>query len=165
MSTLSPTPRLKALVVAPLTAIFLQTVSLSAHAEVQVSGEADAIRIEASDASLEEVLAALSAHYGLQSRYPPNLGHSVSGTFAGSLAEVLSRLLQGYNFVVETSAGGTRVVVYDLNAAPGTGINIVHNSPLKPSANPSRPAASSLPPVRRMDRTRSVRARRPPIGQ
>jgi hypothetical protein len=171
MSSLSR--RLKTSVIAPLSAVFLQALSLSAHADVQVSGEGNAIRLEASDASLEEVLAALSTHCDLQFRYPEKLGRSVSGTFTGSLAQLLTRLLQGYNFVAETSASGTRVVVYDLNAAHETGINIVHNGPSELHANPARSAPalrpghghSSSPPVRDMDRTRSARVRRPPISQ
>jgi hypothetical protein len=43
---------------------------MNAHADVQVSGEGNAMRIEASDASLEEVLAGLSRHCDLQFRYP-----------------------------------------------------------------------------------------------
>ncbi len=143
---------------------------MSAQADVKVSGDADALRIEASDASLEEVLAALGRNSGLQYHYPANLSHSVSGTFAGSLRQVLSRLLQGYNFVVESSESGTRVVIYELNPGNGGGIDITRNSLQEPTANPLRPAAAwrperggVLPRVPGADRARSARTRRPPI--
>jgi hypothetical protein len=173
MSSLLRVPRLKALVAAPLSAIFLQALSMSARADVKVSGDADALRIEASDASLEEVLAALGRNSGLRYRYPANFSHSVSGTYAGSLRQVLSRLLQGYNFVVESSESGTRLVIYDLNTGNGGGINITTNSLSDSSANPLRPAPawrpdrgrSVLPQAPGAVRARSARSRRLPIGR
>ena len=173
MSSLLRVARLKALVAALLSAIFLQAFSMSARADVKVSGDADALKIEASEASLEEVLAALGRNSGLQFRYPANFSHSVSGTYAGSLRQVLSRLLQGYNFVVESSESGTRLVIYDLNTGNGGGSNITSNSLPEPQANPLRTAPawrvdrgrSVLPQVPGAVRARSARTRRPPIGR
>jgi hypothetical protein len=148
---------------------------MRAYADVRVSGEAEALTIEASNASLEEVLAALGRSCGLQYRYPADFSHSVSGTFAGSLRQVLPRLLQGTNFVVENSANGTRVVIYDLHAAPGSSINVLRPQPgvrPQPVVTPQRPppawgpipGRSGFPPPRVPD-ARSARARRPPIGR
>jgi hypothetical protein len=125
-------------------ALLMQALSMSAQADVQVSGETGAIRIVANGASLGEVLDALATQYGVQSRLPPNLDRSVSGTYDGSLAQLLSRLLQGYNFVVESTASGTKVVIYDLNTAPG-GINVTRNSLSNPGANPPHPAPGLTP--------------------
>jgi len=130
---------LKAGAALPVAALLLQTVSISARADVQVSGETGDIEIVASEASLGQVLDALSTHYGVQSRLPPNLDRAVSGTFGGSLGQLLSRLLQGYNFVVVTSASGTKVVVYDLNKDHGSGGTLTHNSLVNAGANPVRP--------------------------
>ena len=69
-----------------LLAIFMQALSMSAYAEVQVTGESDAIKIEANEASVEELLIALSEAYGLQYRSSANLSRSVSGTFSQSCA-------------------------------------------------------------------------------
>jgi hypothetical protein len=159
---------LKALVAAALSAIFLQVISMGAHADVQVSCRADALRIEASGASLEEVLAELGRSCGLQYRSPADFGHPVSGTFAGSLRDVLSRLLQGYNFVVESSASSTRIVIYDLKS--GGGISIAQPAPQVAPARPAPtwrpdPGRSGFPPLRGLDRARLPRARRPPIGR
>jgi len=171
MSSSLRVSRLKVFVAAAISAIFLQAPSMSARADVQVSGDGDALRIEASNASLEEVLAALGRNSGLQYRYPADLGHSVSGTFAGSLREVLSRLLQGYNFVVESSGSGTRVVIYDLKSGPAGGINITRSQPRAITSHPAVPTwqqdhgHSGFPPVRGLDRARLSRARRPPIGR
>ena len=169
MSSLFRASRLKALVAAPLSAVILQALPVCAYADVRVSGEAEALKIEASNASLEEVLAALGRSCGLQYRYPADFSHSVSGTFAGSLRQVLSRLLQGTNFVVESSASGTKVVIYDLHSAPGGSINLVRPAPVVTAPRPPAawspiPGQSGFPPPRVPD-ARSARARRPPLAR
>jgi hypothetical protein len=173
MPNLSRKVSRKAILTALGAALLLQALSMSAHADVQVSGETGAIRIVASGASLGEVLDALGTQYGLQSQLPPSLDRSISGTYDGSLAQLLSRLLQGYNFVVESTASGTKVVVYDLNAAQ-SGINISRNSLSNHGANPPRPPAGpppgwnpahlppGFPPVPRLDPARAGRGHRPP---
>jgi hypothetical protein len=170
MPSLLHASRLKALVAATLSAVFLQALPVPACADVRVSGEAEALKIEASNASLEEVLAALGRSCGLQYRYPADFSHSVSGTFAGSLRQVLSRLLQGTNFVVESSASGTKVVIYDLHSAPGGSINLVPPAPVitpprPPPAWRPVPWRSGFPPPHGVDRARSARGPRPPIGR
>jgi hypothetical protein len=170
MSFLLRVSRLKALVATALSATFLQALSMGAHADVQVSCGAEALRIEASDASLEDVLAELGRSCGLQYRSPADFGHPVSGTFAGSLRDVLSRLLQGYNFVVESSASSTRIVIYDLKSGPAGGISIAQPAPQVAPARPAPtwrpdPGRSGFPPLRGLDRARLSRARRPPIGR
>jgi hypothetical protein len=49
-----------------LLAILWQALSISARAEVQVTGEPDAIQVEAKEASVEEFLTALRKAYGLR---------------------------------------------------------------------------------------------------
>jgi len=166
----------KAILTAPGAALLLQALSMSAQADVQVSGETGAMRIVASGASLGEVLDALGTQYGVQSQLPPSLDRSISGTYDGSLAQLLSRLLQGYNFVVESTASGTKVVVYDLNAAQSH-INISRNSLANQGANPPQPPAGpppgwnpahlppGFPPVPGLDPARAGRGHGPPIGR
>jgi hypothetical protein len=170
MSSLLRASRLKALVAALLSAIFLQALPMRAYADVRVSGETEALKIEASNASLEEVLAALGRSCGLQYRYPADFSRSVSGTYEGSLRQVLSRLLQGTNFVLESSASGTKVVIYDLHSAPGGSINLVRPAPVVTPPRPPPewgpiPGRSGFPPPRVPDLARSARARRHPIGR
>jgi hypothetical protein len=106
--------------------IFMQALSTGARAEIQITGESDAIKVEAKEASVEEVLIALKKAYGLQYGSSANLSRSVSGTFAGSLEQVVSRVLslQGYGFIAETSAQGTLVAVYDLSTAPKIAVSL-----------------------------------------
>lgn len=137
---------LKALAALPSAALFLLVLQAGARADVQVSGGTAAIRLVASEASLGEVLEALSSRYGVQSRLPPNLDRPVNGTFGGSLGQLLSRLLQGYSFVVETSASGTKVVVYDLNGSHDGGSANAQNTLPNMGANIPQPPPAWSPP-------------------
>jgi hypothetical protein len=109
----------------------------------------EAIRIDANNASLEEIFAALNASYGVQYRLPENLDRSISGTYTGPLAQVLFRLLQGCNFAVETSARGTSVRIYDLSGGPVSGVSVARNGfagfPAVASPLPPRLPATPLP--------------------
>jgi hypothetical protein len=92
-------------------------VSTPARAEVQVTGVVDAVRLEARDASLEQVFGALCSVYNLRyrmgfSRTPLVLKDSINGIYQGPLWNVVSHLLQGYDFVIVTSAGNIDVKVY-----------------------------------------------------
>lgn len=165
--------RPQALIPSVLLAIFMQALSMSAYAEVQVTGESDAIKIEANEVSVEELLISLSEAYGLQYRSSANLSRSVSGTFAGSLQQVVSRvlLLQGYNFAVETSAKGTMVAVYGVSTANGSSVDLAPKAASAPnSRSPRLPlhgatrvqgrGRGEAVPVARMNRVISARAHR-----
>jgi hypothetical protein len=84
-----------------------------AGAETNVTGRSDAIRLELHDAPIEEVFAALSASFGLRYRSSAALNHRLTGIYEGSLRRVVARVLEGYNFIVKTSAGSVEVVVFD----------------------------------------------------
>jgi len=83
-----------------------------ARAEARISGEPDAVLIEARDAPVDEVMVALSTTFGLQYRSPASLSRRVTGTYEGSLQRVVARLLDGYDFVMRTDSGSVEVWVY-----------------------------------------------------
>ncbi len=84
----------------------------SARAEARISGAPDAVRVEAQDASVDEVMAALVASFDLRYRSPASLTRRVTGTYEGSLQQVVARLLDGYNFVLRTGSEGVEAWVY-----------------------------------------------------
>jgi hypothetical protein len=88
-----------------------------ARAEVLVSGTRDAINVEISDASVDEVLAALSAKFALSYRSGAPLDKRLTGTHDGSLQRVIAGVLTGYDFVVKTSRDGLEVTVYGAGTA------------------------------------------------
>jgi hypothetical protein len=83
-----------------------------ARADVDLSGDADLITIRVHDASLKEVLTALRDEYGLH--YPDRVGfdQSVEGTFQGDLYDVLSELLENYDYVATRSGTGEPEVTF-----------------------------------------------------
>jgi hypothetical protein len=86
-------------------------VASAAHAETRVTEQVDIIRLEARDAPVTEVLTALGATYELRS----GLGQPLTGTYAGSVREVISHVLAGYDYVVESSDGRLAVFIYGMS--------------------------------------------------
>jgi hypothetical protein len=117
--------------------------SSSAFAETRVSGTAQAVRLETHDATVGEALAALGATLGL--RYSTTslaLNRRVSGVYVGSLGHVVSRLLEGSNFVLKTSPQGVEVVVILDSGA--TGVQSPNTVPGVPPGqrNPPQPGVA-----------------------
>ena len=90
----------------------------SVRAEASITGDSDFMRVEARDAAVEEVMAALGASFGLRYRSTAPLGRRITGIYEGSLQRVVASLLDGYDFVVKTSTEGVEVMVYRA-AKPG----------------------------------------------
>ncbi len=74
-----------------------------ASALTQVDGKSDAVTLTAKDAPIGEVLAALSSKFGLVYTPTPGLNRTVGGAYSGSLREVLTRVLDGCDYVVSYS--------------------------------------------------------------
>lgn len=94
-------------------ALLLQSHAVAA--ESRISGSADAVRVEARQASLDEVLGALAAKYNLHYRAKVALGRPVNGIFSGSLLRVIARLLDGYDYVVQRDEGRVDVTIIGLS--------------------------------------------------
>jgi hypothetical protein len=76
-----------------------------ARAEVRVEGSVRAATIEATDASVDDVLAALHDRFGVSYRGPSNPTRRITGTFEGPLTRILPRMLSGYDFVIRNNGG------------------------------------------------------------
>jgi hypothetical protein len=79
-------------------------------AEVRVNGSADEVRVEAHDATPSEILAALRHHFALSYRGATD-DRRLTQTFTGSLHEVVKRVLEGYNYVIDRTDGVLVVTV------------------------------------------------------
>jgi len=93
-------------------AALLPTFAQPVHAEVRVSGRADAVIVETREASVDEVLAALSASLNLHYRTSGALDRVMTGTYSGSLPRVIARVLEGHNYVMHASDGGGELIVF-----------------------------------------------------
>jgi hypothetical protein len=83
----------------------------AAHSQVLVDGRPDAVRIEARDVSVQEVLDALQAKFVLRYRTSDVLDTRMTGTFNGPLRRVAARILDGYDFAMKITPQGIDVLV------------------------------------------------------
>ncbi|WGJ15716.1 hypothetical protein QEV83_05500 [Methylocapsa sp. D3K7] len=127
-------------------ATLLQALSTSLRAEVRVTGEADAVKIEANDTSVEELLIKLSNIYGVRYSSSADLSRSVSGAFDGPLQQAISRvlLLQGYNFSIETTSNIIEVSVYGKDALHGNSVGSAASAVTAPSRHVSNSSRHAL---------------------
>ena len=80
-------------------------VALPGHAigaDIRVQGSENAVRIEAHDATRDEILAALASRFALRYRGATD-NRTQTVTFEGSLRQVVRRVLDGYNYVMSTN--------------------------------------------------------------
>lgn len=96
-----------------------------AQAEVRVTGGPRALKMEADDASIEDVLAALKNSVGLKYHSAVRLDQPFTGRFTGSLDEVVVRVLfsRDYSYVYKRSAEGPtlEIIAADPKAAGASG--------------------------------------------
>jgi hypothetical protein len=142
---------------------------------VRVAGTAEKLKLEVSDATVDNALAALRSAVDFKCLCSPSLDRRVTGVYQGNIRHVLSRLLEGYNYVIKTSpSGAVEVLVLRTNASaqlnPGyassPGAVVGDEARGRPSPNLSQPdpdRASSPPAV--VDDERRGRAPRGPPGR
>ena len=90
------------LVIAALTA--------SARAEIRIAGSASSVRVEARDATVADVLAALAQRFAVRVRGTTG-DRRVSADFDGPLRRVIAQVLKGYDFVILARGDGLEVMV------------------------------------------------------
>jgi hypothetical protein len=86
-----------------------------ALAEAIVSGTETELAVEARDTTVQDVLALLGEKFGLRYHGLSSVGRPIAGTYAGSLRAVVTRLLDGYDYVMKIEGG--RIEVFVLRAA------------------------------------------------
>ena len=80
------------------------------RAEIRVKGPAHDVRVEAREATIADILAALGERFALRYRGATG-GGGVTATFEGPLRRVVARVLDGYNYVIESRHDGLEVIV------------------------------------------------------
>ena len=100
-------------------AAILCALSVPAWAEVRVveSGPGTLV-VEAREATVEQVLEALSESRNFEFHTSRALTRVLSGTYTGTLPRVLARVLDGYDHVVQSTPTGIRLSVLGAAGAP-----------------------------------------------
>jgi hypothetical protein len=83
----------------------------SAMAGAKVSGSPEAVSLQAQNSSIAEIFEALGHDFNIYYRSSIELQNHITGNYEGSLRHVMTRILEGYNFVVKTSPGQIEVIV------------------------------------------------------
>src|SRR5262245_31251050 len=83
----------------------------AAPAGARVEGQVVSMQLQAMNASVREALDALPREFKVTYHLPPDIQRHVTGRYSGTLKQVLARILDGYNYIVEMGEGGTRIMV------------------------------------------------------
>jgi hypothetical protein len=90
----------------------------SVSAEVRVAGDLDALRVSASGNTLSEVLSTFGTLFPVKYRTSLPLTGEINGAYSGSFSQVVSRLLDGYNYVIKKDQGLTEIIVLGKRGEP-----------------------------------------------
>jgi hypothetical protein len=91
--------------------IALAIAPTGARAETKVRGTPQAVVVEAQDASVEEILVALTDTFKVQFRSAANLNKRLTGSYEGTLQQAVSRILKGYDFVVKSGPAALEITL------------------------------------------------------
>ena len=84
---------------------------------IRVVGTAEQLQLELSNNTVDDALAALRSAFDLKCRCAMSLDRRVTGVYRGNIGRVLSRLLEGYDFVIKISpSGAVEAIVLGANA-------------------------------------------------
>jgi hypothetical protein len=81
------------------------------YAEIQVRGTPQAVVVEAQNATVEEILVALTDQFKVQFRSAANLDKRLTGTYEGTLAKAVTRILKGYDFLMKSGPSGLEITL------------------------------------------------------
>jgi hypothetical protein len=82
-----------------------------ACAEVYVEGSPAAVRVTTSQDTISDVLSAFAVTFNVKYRTEIPLDAAANATYSGSFGQVISRLLDGYNYVIKRDQETIEIVV------------------------------------------------------
>jgi hypothetical protein len=87
-------------------------VATGACADVHVEGGPAAVRVRTDQGAISDVLAAFAGKFRVTYRTAIPLDAAADASYAGSVGQVISRLLDGYNYVVKKDGEATEITVF-----------------------------------------------------
>jgi len=130
-------------VFAGLVATILLTITPPVSAaEIEIHGQQEAMSIRVEDASISDILDALATDFKVTYNHEPILGQAVSGTYSGTLHQVLARILDGNDYVANFSDDGVEIRIVGASRpilAPSPGQAIADARPIPPVGSPGIP--------------------------
>ena len=92
-------------------AVLVYALAPGARAEVHIEGSPAAIRITTSHDAISAVLSAFEATFNVKYRTEIALDAVAGDAYSGSIREVISSLLDGYNYVVKSDQDRIEIIV------------------------------------------------------
>jgi hypothetical protein len=84
----------------------------AANVSLCVQGDTKAVRLEARQTTITAALSALSTGYKVTYRTSVSLDEARDGIYAGSIEHVVSRLLDGYDYVIKHANASLDIIVF-----------------------------------------------------
>lgn len=112
-------------------AVLVCALAPGARAEVHIEGSPAAVRITTSYNTISDVLSAFAARFKVKYRTEIALDAVAGAAYSGSIREVISSLLDGYNYVVKSEQDRIEIVVFGKRGAAAI------PTPPAPSATPA----------------------------
>jgi hypothetical protein len=123
-----------------------------------IRGQGDDIQIQVENASIRQILDGLSRKFNLTFVLPADVGRQLTGRYSGNLNRILSRVLDGNNYILEVTEDGMRIVVLGPagtiaststsptpSASPTASANPTSSGSSTSSASPTTPAGNDQP--------------------
>ncbi len=124
--------------------IALAMIPTCVRAEIKVRGTPQAVVVEAQNASVEEVLIALTDTFKVRFRSAANLNKRLTGTYQGTLRQAVSRILKGYHFAARSGPAGLEITLH----GAGTPVDV---AAARATTRPAEAAAARHPPIGAVD--------------
>jgi hypothetical protein len=123
--------RRRGLRAAPLLALSLMLCLLApavAHAEYQIEGGVEDLRVEATQTPVEEIFSALSAIYGVSIQASLLPDQPVTGIYTGPLQRVVAQLLERYDYVLAVSPEKIEITFLGVRGGQGALVQVAQSS-------------------------------------
>jgi hypothetical protein len=95
------------------------TILTSAFAATQIQQHGEELEVQAENASIKEILDALSGHFNVSYNQSSAVSRVLTGRFSGTLQQVLARVLAGNDYVLGTSDDTVRIVILNRSSVIG----------------------------------------------
>jgi len=121
--------------------------SLPVRAAVEVQGTSESVQVVAQNARVSELLRTLTETLkSINCKEMTDLDGVISGTYKGSLEDVLGRVLRGYDYVITTQGAAIDIVVIGRSGSAPAVVAPVPGAvaPLPTSRVPTAPALATV---------------------
>ncbi len=109
-----------------LAVVLMLSLPRAGLSEVMVKGNVHSATVEAQEASVADVFDALSTELGLRIHTSSTIDQVISGTYQGSVQQIVSRVLVGRNYITKHFPGNIEIMILAPSDAP-----VVYNAPTR----------------------------------